>query len=106
MRKWKSDPQEVGNAQLWGHPPTVLNPRPGPLAGGVAPWQTGGGGVARGHGVGLFAFGGAYWPLATVHSDPLWSERVLVVSTEPLDDLSYLTTPGSAIPETGCCPCR
>ena len=32
-------------------------------------------------------------------------ECVLVVSTEPPDDLSCLTTPGSAIPETGCCPC-
>ena len=34
------------------------------------------------------------------------SERVLVVSTEPLDDLSCLTTPGPAVPETGCCPSR
>ena len=34
------------------------------------------------------------------------SERGLVVSTEPLDDLFCLTTPGSAVPETGCCPCR
>ena len=34
------------------------------------------------------------------------SERVLVVSTEPLDDLSCLTTPGSAVLETGCCPCH
>ena len=34
------------------------------------------------------------------------SEHVLVVSTEPLDDLSCLTTPGLAVPETGCCPCR
>ena len=33
-------------------------------------------------------------------------ERVLVVSTEPPDDLSCLTTPGSDVPETGCCPCR
>ena len=33
-------------------------------------------------------------------------ERVLVVSTEPPDDLSCLTTPGSAVPETGCYPCR
>ena len=33
-------------------------------------------------------------------------ERVLVVSTEPLDDLSCLTTPGSAVAEMGCCPCR
>ena len=31
-----------------------------------------GGGVARGHGFGLLAFGGAYWPLTTAHSDPLW----------------------------------
>ena len=28
-------------------------------------------------------------------------ERVLVVRTEPLDDLSCLTTPGSAVPEKG-----
>ena len=34
------------------------------------------------------------------------SKRILVVSTEPLDDLSYLTTPGSAVLEMGCCPCR
>ena len=33
-------------------------------------------------------------------------KRVLVVSTEPLDDLSCLTTPESAVLETGCCPCR
>ena len=33
-------------------------------------------------------------------------EHVLVVSTEPLDDLSCLTIPGSAVPETGYCPCR
>ena len=32
--------------------------------------------MARGHGVGLFALGGAYWPLA-----PCGPERVLVVST-------------------------
>ena len=31
-----------------------------------------GGGGARDHGAGLFAAGGAYWPLATVHSGPLW----------------------------------
>ena len=34
--------------------------------------HTGRGALARGHGVGLFAFGDAYWPLATAHSDPLW----------------------------------
>ena len=45
--------------------------RPGLLLkGGVL---GGGGGLARGRGVGLFAFGGAYWPLATAHSDPLWA---------------------------------
>ena len=31
------------------------------------------GGLVRGHGVGLLAFGGAYWPLTTAHSDPLWA---------------------------------
>ena len=44
----------------------------------------GGGGLARGNGVSLFAFGGAYWPLALAHSDPLWAE--------PLDELSFLNT--------------
>ena len=34
------------------------------------------------------------------------SERVLVVSTEPTDDLSCLNTPGVGCLETGCCPCR
>ena len=50
-----------------------------------------GGGVARGHGAGVFAFGGAYWPLATAHSDPLWvrtcfslcQRRVCVPGTGP-----------------------
>ena len=37
---------------------------------------------------------------------PCGSKRILVVSTEPLDDLSCLTTPGSAVLETGCCRCR
>ena len=37
----------------------------------VCAWE-GGGGVAQGLGIRLFAFGGAYWPLATAHSDPLW----------------------------------
>ena len=32
----------------------------------------GGGWLAQGLGIGLFAFGGAYWPLATAHPDPLW----------------------------------
>ena len=46
----------------------------------VAYWGTlllccsgGGGGVAQGLGIRLFAFGCAYWPLATAHSDPLWA---------------------------------
>ena len=37
----------------------------------VSPRAGGGGGVAQGLGIYLFAFGGAYWPLATAHSDPL-----------------------------------
>ena len=31
-----------------------------------------GGGLAQGLGIRLCTFGGAYWPLATAHSDPLW----------------------------------
>ena len=33
----------------------------------------GGGGLAQGLGIRSVAFGGAYWPLATAHSDPLWA---------------------------------
>ena len=32
-----------------------------------------GGALAQGLGIRLFAFGGAYWPLATAHPDPLWA---------------------------------
>ena len=71
---------------------------------GGSRWE--GGGLAQGLGIYLFAFGGAYWPLAMLILTLCGSERVLVVSAEPLDDLSCLTTPGSAVPETGCCPCR
>ena len=40
----------------------------------AAVWTDGaGGGLAQGLGIRLFAFGGAYWPLATAHSDPLWA---------------------------------
>ena len=35
--------------------------------------EGGGGGLAQGLGITLFAFGGAYWPLATAQSDPLWA---------------------------------
>ena len=37
-------------------------------AGGSRFW----GGLAQGLGICSFAFGGAYWPLATAYSDPLW----------------------------------
>ena len=79
----------------------------------------GGEGLAQGLGVTTFAFGGAWWPLTNAGEggrhkasvlgclplavpmglSPLLiltlcgSERVLLVSTEPLDDLSCLTTP-------------
>ena len=33
--------------------------------------EGGGGGLAQGLGIKLFAFGAAYWPLATAHPDPL-----------------------------------
>ena len=45
------------------------------------PITSGGRGLAQGLGSGLFAFGGAYWPLVLILCG---SERVLVVSTEPL----------------------
>ena len=38
------------------------------IGGGASSDPQRGGGVARGHGVGLLAFGGAYWPLALAHS--------------------------------------
>ena len=46
-----------------------------PGVGGLSFWGVGqgGGGVAQGLGNRLFAFGGAYRPLATAHSDPLWA---------------------------------
>ena len=39
----------------------------------ACPSPKGGGGLAQGLGIRLFAFGGAYWPLATAYSDPLWA---------------------------------
>ena len=36
-----------------------------------------GGGLAQGLSICLFAFGSAYWPLATAHSDPLWVRTCL-----------------------------
>ena len=70
-------------------------------------WGAGGGGVARGHGVGLFP-SAAPIGLSPLHILTLsGSERVLAVSTEPLDDLSCLTTPGGRLSQRrGCCPCR
>ena len=68
--------------------------------------QNGAGGGAPDHSFGLRAFGGAYWALATAHSDPLWVRTCFGCVKEPLDDLSCLTTPGSAVPEMGCCPSR
>ena len=57
--------------------------------------------MAQGLGIRLFAFGGAYWPLASTLCGP---ERVLVVSTEPPDDLSCLTTPRVGCPGDGLLP--
>ena len=39
----------------------------------VRPPPPEGGGLAQGLGIYLFAFGSAYWPLTTAHSDPLWA---------------------------------
>ena len=59
--------------------------------------------MAQGLGMRSLVFGGAYWPLATAHSDLTLCgpERVLVVSTEPPDDLSCFTTPGVGCPGPG-----
>ena len=62
------------------------------------PCTWGGGGGARGCGFGLFAFGGAYWPLATARSDPLWVRTCFGRVNGAPDDLSCLTTPGVGRP--------
>ena len=54
-------------------------PAPGLLLTTRRHWR--GGGLAQGHGVALFAFGGVYWPLHILTL--CGSERALVVSTEP-----------------------
>ena len=59
----------------------------------------GGGGLAQGRGIRLFAFGGA--KLASRLLTLCGPECVLVVSTEPPDDLSCLTTPGVGCPGGG-----
>ena len=38
----------------------------------VGGYWLGGGVLAQGLGIRLFAFGGDYWPLTTARSDPLW----------------------------------
>ena len=58
--------------------------------------------MAQRLGIRLFAFGGAYWPLAILTL--CGPKRVLVVSTEPPDDLSCLTTPGVGRPGNGLLP--
>ena len=61
--------------------------------------------MARGHGVDLFAFSRRLLASRHCASRPSVGPSMgVVVSTEPRDDLSCLTTPG--VPETGCCPCR
>ena len=42
-----------------------------------------GGGLAQGLGVRVFAFGGAYWPLATAHSDPPWARTCFGCEQSP-----------------------
>ena len=63
---------------LWGRVLTRMAPVPPPpcyLS------KLAGGGVAQGLGMRLFAFGGAYWPPATAHSDPLCPRRMV---TQPV----------------------
>ena len=61
-----------------------------------------GGGVAQGLGIYLFAFCGAYWPLATAHSDPLWARTCFgCVNGAPgwlvLFDYSRVGCPGDGL---------
>ena len=80
------------------------NSAPPPPSGGgcQSSPSEGGGALAQGLGIRLFAFGGAYWPLSPLLILTLRGpERVLVVSTEPPDDLSCLTTPGGGGGEGG-----
>ena len=52
----------------------------------------------------LFVYG-AYWPLATAHSDPLWVRTCFgCVNRAPPDDLSCLTTPEIGGPGDGLLP--
>ena len=89
--KGPSLPSPVALACQSGSPPAPLR-RDGPVwllcwrgrergtrgegPGRLDQWRfEGGGGLAQGLGIRLFAFGGAYWPLATAHSDPLWVRK-------------------------------
>ena len=65
-----------------------------------------GGGLAQGSALGCLPLAAPIGLLQLLILTLCGSECVLVVSTEPLDDLSCLTTPGSAVLETGCCLCR
>ena len=63
---------------MWMHlvNSTGNSPSPGQPTPGVVKQDksSGEGGLAPGHCVGWFAFGGAHWPLALAHSDPLWGQ--------------------------------
>ena len=95
----------AGDKRLEGGWSALRRERPPVKAHAWGAWGVGRGGGGGGHSVGLFAFGGAYWPLTLAHSDPLWLRTCLIVSTEPLDDLSCLTTPRDGllpVPLTRC----
>ena len=64
-----------------------------------------GGGMAQGLGIQLCAFGGAYRPLATAHSDPLWARTCFgCVNGAPGCLVLFDYSGGSAVPETGLLP--
>ena len=66
---------QVGRFGVGGGDPRSRPPPPGCSHcsdKGVALAIGGGRGVAQGLHIRLFAFGSAYWPLATAHFDPLW----------------------------------
>ena len=73
-------------------------------AGGWVVWPGGGGGWHKASASGCLPLAAPIGLLPLLILTPCGPERVLVVSTEPPDDLSCLTTPGVGCPGDGLLP--
>ena len=90
-------PSSIVGYMPGGRPVRIWNPNGVRKPLGV--WRGGGGW----HNIRFFAFGGAYCPLASAHSDPLWVRTCFGrVNGAPGSFVSLLR--GSAVPETGLLP--